>query len=103
MLADFVKVRELIDTFTADGKLSYKESFVVALRMAQALGNAVDQLSDPSQLESLILECEEAYDEHIAPLDISGVPNWIENRFVDPTIKSQIRPALTMMAEMLWG
>lgn len=46
----------------------------------------------------LVEMAEKLYDEHVAPLDIPGVPNLIEPR-VDAAIRAQIRPLIYKMLE----
>ena len=101
MLADFTKVHELFDAAVSDGQIEFREFWVIGVRLAQAVGNAMDTLSDPTQFEDLVEECEGAFDQYIAPLDIVGIPAWLETRFVDPALRNQIRPILTLMAEPL--
>lgn len=46
----------------------------------------------------LVEAAEKLYDEHVAPLDIPGVPNLIEPR-IDAMIRAQIRPLIYRMLE----
>lgn len=46
----------------------------------------------------LVEVAERLYDEHVAPLDIPGVPNLIEPR-IDAMIRAQIRPLIYRMLE----
>ena len=84
---------EVIRASTADGKITLPELWHIFGQITETASNLAGTLSDKQEnFEPLVMALETLYDEHIAPLDLWLVPDWLEKRYVDPWIRGQIRP-----------
>lgn len=76
----------------AGNKLDFRGllAFVAARLKAEIVGYL--------DVAPLVEMAEKLYDQHVAPLDLPGVPNLIEPR-IDAMIRSQIRPIIYRLLE----
>jgi len=98
---------ELVETIkaaTADGSLSIKGLGAILKSGGEAISALVRTFSDmQANYEPLIEGLQRIYDEHIAPLDIPFVPEWIEQRFIDVPARDFIRWYVTWIYRALEG
>lgn len=93
------EVSKLFDDFEAsiaDKKLSaveVKQLYVDLL----ALANAVEAGQAGSMENEISTKLESLFDRYIAPIDIPRIPAFIENGFVDPALRGQIRPTVAVL------
>lgn len=97
-------VLELGPQIIADGKITLPEAAAYVFEVIETAAEIVKTLEDrQGQFETLVKDCEAWFDEHIAPLDLRGVPNWLEKRFLDPLLRSTIRPAIAAIYDAIEG
>jgi hypothetical protein len=93
-------ISESLSQAKADGTIDIGEAWALFGQITAAGSHVMGDLGSSSGIDHLTRECEALFDEHIKPIDIKGVPNWIEPT-VDRVIRSQIRPMLVLAAEKL--
>ena len=90
-----------IQSANADGKITLAEAGRISGAVIHAAAATVDALEDRQAGFSQVVEAAEAaFDEIIAPLDLQGIPNWLEVQ-AKAVIRTQIRPAIQAMYEAL--
>lgn len=79
-----------VDSVTVDGRIELKEVVQFAVRAMRLIFAELKKLDFDSETnrEVVLYALDEFYLQVLAPLDIPGVPAFIENRFVDPLIGS---------------
>jgi len=76
-------------TATADKQVTLKEAVTIGLEVFHAVAIAAKGLPNSTHDEKkavLIQVADEFYRQVLAPIDIPGIPDFIESRFVDPAI-----------------
>ena len=74
---------------TADGTVTASEVWSILTRGVASLiqlANTMGAYTGAEKKEAVIKAVQRLYDEVIAPLDIPGIPNFLENTIVDPLI-----------------
>lgn len=71
-----------------DKKITLQEVAFLAMKVFELVaGIAAKVPADKAAKKALLLQvADDFYSAIIAPLDIPGVPEWLENRFVDPKV-----------------
>ena len=77
----------------SDGVVSFGELSAIAGEIVNAAAHVMEAIKDPTHLSDLVLACEKLFDEYFEPIDLKGVPNFLEPT-VDGLIRSQIRPMI---------
>lgn len=84
-----------------DGTITASEAFGLAGQIVIAAGQVmVDLVDSREKAGELATCCEEIFDKYIKPLDIKGVPNWIEPT-IDGLIRANIRPAILGLVDLM--
>lgn len=79
----------------ADARITAAEWLKIVGEFLGAAESAVTGVAaDDAGFEQLVRDAETVVQETIIPLDIPGVPPFIENFVVDPQILAMVRPAL---------
>ncbi len=73
---------------TEDNKIQFGELVQFVVRATKLLNEALQRFNfnREESKEAVLLSLDNFYARVLAPLDIPFVPEWIENRFVDPVI-----------------
>jgi hypothetical protein len=74
---------------TADKTITLKEAVAVGMEVLDAVAILVKQIPNQSHEEKkavLIQAANDFYSAVLAPIDIPGIPDFIESRFVDPAL-----------------
>jgi len=92
----------IVKEATADGKITLPEVGRIFGEMAQAAAVLSRTLEDrEANFEPLCRELNAIYDTHVAPIDLVGIPDYLERVAIDPLIKSMIRPWVAMVYSAL--
>jgi len=76
-------------TATADKQVTLREAVTIGLEVFSAVAIAAKALPNASHDEKkavLIQVADEFYKQVLQPIDIPGIPDFIESRFVDPML-----------------
>lgn len=85
----------------ADGTITLREAWTIFGAVVHAAADAVDKLEDRQAGFAEIVEvAEAAFDTLVAPLDLAGVPQWLEAQ-AKALIRGQIRPTIEAMYDAL--
>jgi len=91
-----------VEESAKDGKITLPEIWGMFGEISNAAAVLSNTLEDKeAHFEPLCKELEKIYDKYIAPLDLIGVPDFLEKRLVDPWVKSMIRPWVAMVYSAL--
>lgn len=60
-----------------------------------------DGTLDQNDLDPIVALAEDSFDLYVVPYDIPYIPQFAERRWVEPILRAQIRPAITMLFENL--
>lgn len=86
---------------TADGKVTLKEGIGIFAEVLHAAAVAAGNLTDPvAGKEQLIQAAEQVYDEYVAPIDLTSVPNFIE-KHLDKWLRDVIRPSISALVDRI--
>ena len=71
-----------------DKKITLQEIAFLAMKVFDLVAGIAKKVpADKAAKKALLLQvADDFYSAIVAPLDIPGVPEWIENRFVDPKV-----------------
>lgn len=90
-----------IQTATADGKITLIEAGRIVGAVIHSAAAVVDALEDrQSGFGQVVEAAESAFDEIVAPIDLAGVPSWLESQ-AKALVRAQIRPAIEAMYEAI--
>lgn len=82
----------------ADGRISFREATGVLSEFQHATSHVLGALANPSERAGELADAAESlFDEYLVPLDIYGVPAYIEEP-AEALLRSQIRPWVLRLA-----
>lgn len=85
----------LIQSYLDDGRLSYNEVVGFGTILSHVACRIFKAAENPSQsIDELADAAEYVWDAWLAPLDIYGIPDGIENAWLKPGIRASIRPMI---------
>lgn len=100
--AEFDKTIAKYKEAAADGRVTLKEWWNLVVGAVMEFAAKAYEFSnlEPEKRKALIIEgVQLLYDKVIAPLDIPGIPNIIENTVVDPLIGKAINPIVSALID----
>lgn len=101
ILEDYDKIKDEFGKMLADKKVSFAEVTSLIGAILDSAVRTMDKIRDLTNLEALIVECEELYDSLLdaASLDIPRIPEWLEVYLIKLG-RGMIRPAILKLADM---
>ena len=85
-----------------DGEITTLEMLTLVNRLTYFLTLSIKDLGTLDGLNDIVIDVEELYDLHFAPINLEGVNDWLEPA-VDKVIRRQIRPFIERLAEEIHG
>jgi hypothetical protein len=95
LLENYDEIKNEFQVALADSKVSFREILSIVGVIIDAAAATMKKITDKNQLEQVIGEAEELYDELLNPvkIDIPGIPEFLEV-FVIKFAKSWVRPGI---------
>jgi len=98
------KVRLKIAEAYADGTITFAEVFnVVGMIVGELIGvfQTFQGMSNAEKKEAIVELVDEVYKKDVAPLDITFVPDSIEEMYIDPLIGQLVHTAAVALVDFL--